>query len=173
VLNINEAKRVKDDEGVMNRRNMLKITKASGGTEEARRGQHLIVLIGGHAGYGRKICGIDFGSAAAEYLIPEDDVTLQWYDYLFKGIQNEFVRKPVKIFVMGINQWREEDDWPLARAQDTRYFLHSSGSASSLNGSGSLTTTQAHFELFDHYVYDPANPVPTDEKSGKLEAREA
>ncbi len=33
--------------------------------------------------------------------------------------------KPVKIFVMGANQWREEDDWPLARAQSTKYFLHS------------------------------------------------
>ena len=54
---------------------------------------------------------------------------LKWYDYLFKGVQNEFAGKPVKIFVMGANQWREEDDWPLARAQSTRYFLHSTKGA--------------------------------------------
>ena len=97
--------------------------KAHGGSEAARRGQHLFVTIGGHAGSGRKIGDVDFGPAAAEF--DEDDVTLNWYDYLFKGVQNEFAGKPVKIFVMGANQWREEDDWPLARAQSTRYFLHS------------------------------------------------
>jgi uncharacterized protein len=57
----------------------------------------------------------------------DDDATLDWYDYLFKGAQNEFAQKPVTIFVMGLNQWRQEDDWPLARAKTTKYFLHSQG----------------------------------------------
>jgi putative CocE/NonD family hydrolase len=100
--------------------------KAHGGSEAARRGQHLFVAIGGHAGSGRKIGDVDFGAAAAEF--DEDEITLKWYDYLFKGAQNEFAGKPVKIFVMGANQWREEDDWPLARAQSTKYFLHSTKS---------------------------------------------
>jgi uncharacterized protein len=30
--------------------------------------------------------------------------------------------KPVKIFVMGKNEWRFEDAWPLERAKNTRYF---------------------------------------------------
>ena len=112
--------------------------KAQGGSEAARKGQHLFVTIGGHAGSGRKIGEVDFGPAAAEY--DENDVTLKWYDYLFKGVQNEFAGKPVKIFVMGANRWREEDDWPLARAQSTKYFLHSAKSAASLRGDGSLST---------------------------------
>ena len=94
--------------------------KAHGGSEAARRGQHLLVTIGGHAGSGRKIGDVDFGPAAAEY--NENDITLKWYQYLFQGAQNEFAGKPVKIFVMGTNQWREEDDWPLARAQNTKYL---------------------------------------------------
>ena len=98
--------------------------------------------------------------AAAEF--DEDEITLKWYDYLFKGVQNEFAGKPVKIFVMGANQWREEDDWPLARAQSTRYFLHSTKSANSLRGDGSLSTVSPRSEAADHYVYDPSNPVPTD-----------
>jgi putative CocE/NonD family hydrolase len=130
------------------------------GGPAARPGQRLLVVIGGHAGGGRKIGDVDFGPAAEEY--DEDSVTLNWYEYLFKGIQNNFAKeKPVKIFVMGRNQWREEDDWPLARARSVKYFLHSDGIANSLRGRGVLSTADPHTEPADHFVYDPANPVPT------------
>jgi putative CocE/NonD family hydrolase len=133
--------------------------RAHGG-EGARAGQRLLVIIGGHAGGGQKIGDVDFGSAAAQF--DEDEVTLNWYEYLFKGVQNNFSKeKPVKIFVMGRNEWREEEDWPLARAQSSKYFLHSEGSANSLRGSGSLSAAVPHSESPDHYLYDPANPVPT------------
>ena len=62
---------------------------------------------------------------------------------------------------MGANQWREEDDWPLARAQSTKYFLHSGKSANSLRGDGSLSTLAPKSEPADHYLYDPSNPAPT------------
>ena len=133
--------------------------KARGGSEAARKGQHLYVTIGGHAGGGRKIGEVDFGPAASEF--DENEITLKWYDYLFKGVQNEFAGKAVKIFVMGANQWREEDDWPLARAQSTKYFLHSTKNANSLRGDGSLSIASPRSEPSDHYVYDPSNPVPT------------
>jgi putative CocE/NonD family hydrolase len=132
--------------------------KTQAGSEAARRGQHLLVTLGGHAGEGRKVGDVDFG-AVAEF--NDDDATLDWYDYLFKGAQNEFAQKPVTIFVMGLNQWRQEDDWPLARAKNTKYFLHSQGAANSAGGDGSLTTKAPNSEPPDHYVYDPANPVPT------------
>jgi hypothetical protein len=133
--------------------------RAHGGAA-ARPGQRLLVVIGGHAGDGRKIGDVDFGPAAAQF--EEDAVTLNWYEYLLKGIQNNFAKeKPVKIFVMGQNEWREEDDWPLARAQSTKYFLHSDGGANSLRGSGSLSAAPPGSESPDHYMYDPANPVPT------------
>jgi len=133
--------------------------KAHGATDAARRGQHLLVVIGGHAGNGPKIGEVDFGP---ESHVDEDAVTLAWYDYLFKDAKNEFAGKPVKIFVMGANQWREEDDWPLARAQATKYFLHSTGKANSLRGNGTLSTAApGATEAPDQYVYDPANPAPT------------
>jgi uncharacterized protein len=133
--------------------------RARAGSEAARKGQHLLVTIGGHAGNGRKIGDLDFGPAAAEY--DENEITLSWYDYLFQGAQNGFAQKAVRIFVMGANQWRDEDDWPLARARGTRYFLHSAGRANSLGGNGTLSTTAPAGEPSDHYVYDPANPAPT------------
>jgi putative CocE/NonD family hydrolase len=133
--------------------------KLHGGSEAARHGQRLLMEIGGHAGSGRKIGDVDFGPTAE---IEDSDITLAWYDYLFKGVQNDFAKaKPVKIFVMGANEWREEDDWPVPQARATKYFLHSDGSANSNKGNGSLSPTAPSSESPDHYVYDPANPVQT------------
>jgi uncharacterized protein len=129
------------------------------GNEAARRGQRLLVLIGGHAGSGRKIGEVDFGEAAS---LEVDDIILPWYDYLFKNAQNEFsTGKPIKIFVMGTNEWRSEDEWPLARAVNSKYFLHSGGKANSLHGDGTMSTAASRAETPDQYVYDPAHPVPT------------
>jgi hypothetical protein len=126
----------------------------------ARNGQHLLVAIGGHSGGGRHIGAVDFGVAAPEF--NEDDVTLAWYNYLFKGAKNQFSEKPVRIFVMGTNQWRDEDDWPLERAHATKYYLHAEHAANSLRGDGTLTTQAPNSaESADHFTYDPTNPVPT------------
>jgi putative CocE/NonD family hydrolase len=131
--------------------------KAHGG-EVARKNQHLLVIIGGHAGNGQKVGDVDFGPTAP---FNERDTTLDWYDFLFKGAKNEFSGKPVKIFVMGANQWREEDDWPVSRAHSTRYFLHSSGKANSFRGDGSLSSVAPKAESADQFTYDPNDPVPT------------
>jgi uncharacterized protein len=134
--------------------------KKNAATEDARKGQRLLVTIGGHAGSGRKIGELDFGPEAVKN--EEEEITLAWYDYLFKGMKNSLATsKPVKIFVMGANQWREEDDWPLARAQATKYFLHSEGAANSMRGAGSLSTSAPGKEPADKYTYDPADPTPT------------
>jgi putative CocE/NonD family hydrolase len=139
-------------------RNYLGI-KSYGGSEAAREGQRLLVIIGGHAGGGRKIGEVDFGPEAEFDL---DEIMLRWYDHLLKGIANGVENeKPVKIFVMGENRWREEDDWPLARAHEIRYFLHSAGKANSLLGDGVLTPAAPQAEPTDSFVYDPADPVPT------------
>jgi len=130
-----------------------------GGSEAARKGQQLVVVIGGHSGPGPKVGDVDFGPNAKE---PQDEWELRYYDYLFRGVKNEFASgKPVKIFVMGENKWRDEDEWPLARAKQTKYFLHSGGKANSMRGNGALSTTPPAKEAADQYVYDPANPSPT------------
>ena len=135
--------------------------KMNGGTEAARENQRLLITIGGHAGSGRKIGTVDFGHAADAF--DEGDVTMEWYDYLFKGINNRFATgRPVKIFVMGKNEWREEAEWPLSRAKSTTYYLHSDGKANSADGDGALSTRLPQGEPSDHYVYDPQNPVPTE-----------
>jgi putative CocE/NonD family hydrolase len=133
--------------------------KEHAGNEAARRGQRLLVIIGGHAGGGRRIGDVDFG-AAADY--SETQVTLAWYDFLFKGAQNEFAKKPVRIFVMGANEWRNEDEWPLKRARATNYYLVSTKGANSVRGDGVLRTAAGGaWKDSYQFVYDPADPAPT------------
>jgi len=130
------------------------------GNDAARSAQRLLVTIGGHAGGGRTIGDVDFGAAATEF--DENTVTLDWYDYLLQGKQNQFASPdPVRIFVMGKNDWRDEPAWPLARAKQTSYFLHSAGKANSSTGDGALSSATAQKDAADTFIYDPSNPVPT------------
>jgi len=139
--------------------------KARGGSDAARRGQRLMIGPWYHGPFNGKTGELDFGPAARGAdgkSFDNDEVMLRWYDYVLKGVASGIEReKPVKIFVMGENAWREEDDWPLARAKSTRYFLHSSGSANSLLGDGTLSAEAPKTETPDHFSYNPAEPVPT------------
>ena len=134
--------------------------KAGANGEAARYGQRLVIGVGGHAGSGPKIGELDFGPDPE---LSETETMLRWYDHLLKNIPNGIDQeKPVKIFVMGINQWRDEDDWPLARAKTTPFFLQSDGHANSLQGDGRLVLQLAKTPSgSDKIRYDPANPAPT------------
>jgi len=134
------------------------------GRPEARTTQKLLMGPWGHLRpYAAPTTGgtgdIDFGPHAA---IEIHDIELRWFDHWLKGIDTGLMREPpVKIFVMGDNVWREEQEWPLARTQYTTYYLHSQGSANSLHGNGALSPETPAEEPPDSYVYDPRDPVPT------------
>jgi len=135
--------------------------KKEAGTEAARRGQRLMIYVGGHAGGSsdKKVGAVDFGDKLP---LDIEEVTLRWYDGLLKGVANGLsAEKPVKIFVMGKNDWREEDNWPLERAKATRYYLHSTKPSNGLDGGGTLGTAPPDDEKPDQYVYDPNDSVPT------------
>ncbi len=141
-------------------RNYVRLKKEAG-TEEARRGQKLMVYVGGHAGGSdsKKVGAVDFGEK-----LPFDfnEVMLRWYDALLRGQTSAAsTEKPVKIFAMGKNEWREEEDWPLARVKSTKYYLHSAGAANTGSGDGTLSTSAPGAEKADQFTYDPNDAVPT------------
>ncbi|MEI7435218.1 MAG: CocE/NonD family hydrolase [bacterium] len=86
-----------------------------------------------------------------------------WFDRVFKGqpASDGLGERPIRLFVMGLNQWRDEDEWPLARTRFVEYYLHSCGHANTHHGDGGLSLTPPAAEPSDGYAYDPANPVPT------------
>jgi len=105
-------------------------------------------------------CGdIDFGEAAA---IELHEHLRRWFDHWLKDEDTGYLDEPsVNIFVMGENQWRQEDEWPLARTHYTKFYLHGDTPANSKNGGGYLSTVPPDDDKPDEYIYDPENPVPT------------
>jgi len=88
--------------------------------------------------------------------------SIKWFDHQL-GINKDPLNMPrIKIFVMGTNRWRDENEWPLARTKYTNFYLHSSGAANSLDGDGLLNKTAPYEEETpDNYVYNPKDPVPS------------
>jgi uncharacterized protein len=126
------------------------------------------IMIGpwAHAGFAPAVGDLNFGLSASSLLLDlKIDLTslqLKWFDYWLKGIDNGIAEEPpVKIFVMGENKWRHEQEWPLQRTVYTPYYFHSNGKANRKDGDGTLSIVQPQEEVSDSYIYDPLNPVPT------------
>ncbi len=126
--------------------------REQGGSENARKGTKIIVgpwAHGGSLGY-------------ADFL----PLHLKWFDYWLKDAPNGTDKDaPIRIFVMGAEKWRDENEWPLARTKFTKYFLAGDGKANSVKGNGQLVATPpaqaAEKSAPDRFVYDPENPVIT------------
>lgn len=104
----------------------------------------------------------NFGLMAHDAVADVTADQIRWFDHFLKGEDNGVLQdKPVKLFIMGTDVWREEDDWPLPDTDWQTWYLHSGGCAGTIAVDGSLTTTPPAAEPADTYVYDPRNPVPT------------
>ncbi len=110
----------------------------------------------GEAEFGEE-AGLDFNA-----------VRLRWFDHHLKGMNTGVAGdNPVRIFVMGPGQsrktsdgkllvggrWRDEREWPVARAAATPYYVHRDGTLS--------TTKPAAAKSSTTYTFDPRDPVPT------------
>ncbi len=97
----------------------------------------------------------DFGPQSA---IDYDEIVLRWMDRYVKGIDNGVEReKPVRVFVMGGNTWREADAWPIPGTQLKPLYLSSTASAGK-PGNLSWTVPQKDSPA-SSFVSDPANPL--------------
>ena len=131
-----------------------------GGSDLARSNQRAIVGPWIHNASSLTHAGeVDFG---VDSVLDLKEIELRWFDHWLKGIPNGANQEaPLRLFVMGINQWRDEHEWPLARTRFTPYYFHSAGNANSLLGDGRLSTEAPADEPPDGFVYNPALPVPT------------
>jgi len=130
-------------------------------TPAARDGQHLLLgpWCHGETSPEGKIGDVVFGGSV---VLDMDQAILDWSDFALNGAGNRYATSPrVRLFVMGENRWRDEDDFPLARARDTRFYLRSTSSPVGVSGDGGLGLDPPGEEPPARYVYDPADPVPT------------
>jgi uncharacterized protein len=100
----------------------------------------------------------DFGPAS---VLDMNEVHLRFFDHHLKGIDNgQGEERRVRIFTMGRNEWRSEDEWPPSGTKTVEFYLHSGGRANTLAGDGRISTASpAEDEPSDTYVYNPEHPV--------------
>lgn len=97
----------------------------------------------------------EFGPQACMDIVAEH---VRWYDARLRdvkgGIDDE---KPLRLFVMGANRWRDEDEWPLP---GTRWIDFHLRAGDGKNG-GLTRETPGADEATARWRYDPDDPVPT------------
>jgi putative CocE/NonD family hydrolase len=84
------------------------------------------------------------------------DEVVRWMDYFLKGIDTGIVDEPpLKIFVNGVNKWRFENEWPLARTEYVKLYLHPKGGLSTepVNGTSDPDTFTQPAPYLDPTVY--------------------
>jgi putative CocE/NonD family hydrolase len=136
--------------------------RARAGTADAREGQRLVIGPWDHLNatgiYPDRRFGLA-GDAISQDLTGQH---VRFFDRYLRGRADALDgTAPVKIFVMGIDQWRDEQDWPLPDTRYVPYYLHGSGQANTAAGDGELSPAAPAENAADTFLYDPRRPVPT------------
>jgi hypothetical protein len=120
-------------------------------------------------GLGRRTEAITNGEVnfGADSAVANLDIAEPFFAQTLKDAETAvFKESPVRIFVMGTGdgrrtadgkllhggRWRDEPQWPLARAKATRFYLQAGGGLNETTPSAAPPTG---------YLFDPADPVPT------------
>lgn len=116
------------------------------------------LVMGTHAHKGVDYVAGDFGPQAR---YAYRDLQLRWFDHYLMGKDNGVEKlPPVDIFVQGDNTWRKENEWPLARAKATKWYISSGGSAQTSSGDGVLDSLPPKGAVADTFSYNPGDPTP-------------
>lgn len=114
---------------------------------EARGAQRLLVGPWNHnGGPGRLDVGLSGGFF---FDFTDGSPMMRFFAEHLKGVANDSA--PVRIFVLGADEWRDEQEWPLARTVFTPFHLQASGG---------LAPDAPCVGAPDSYVHDPLAPVP-------------
>ena len=143
--------------------------RANAGNERARRNQRLIVGPWTHArpnASTTKIGDVDFGADAG---FDSEALIVRWFRHWMPSrppaevTAPDWDGAPVRIFLMGENRWRDEQEWPLARAVATPFYLHSGARRERASPAtvGSARPRRPGRQPTTTSTYDPAKPVPT------------
>lgn len=151
--------------------------RRSGGTEQARNDQRIVIGPWEHLGWGRPTSPVSprlkaIGPVANS---PVNQLMLAWFDHFLKGEDNGVGTGPrVDYFEMGENKWHTASDWPIPGTRYQQWYLASDGHAASVMGDGALSETAPGANSSagtnssapltaapDEFVYDPSDPVPS------------
>lgn len=146
-----------DDEQIGTPLNYWKMTEVT--NKEVSENQSLLMGGWGHRiNTFRKLGEFDFGPDAVIDILSYQK---EWLDRYMKDIPTDRFKKPVRLFIMGENRWKNYAKWPPENSEKIKMHLVSNGSANSKFGDGKLQFTEPDYDSkVDSYSYDPEDPVP-------------
>ena len=134
-----------------------------------RSGQRLLMGPWGHqVNSGRTLGELDFGHHS---VIDLDAAMTGFLDETVRGQPPADPIAPVRIFLMGANEWLDLESWPPPGSEERSFYLDSGGRANSRFGDGRLIETPPRGESRrDEWIHDPDRPVPfiTDASSAQI-----
>ncbi|MEO5815101.1 MAG: CocE/NonD family hydrolase [Gemmatimonadaceae bacterium] len=139
------------------------IFRKNGLNDRARNGQYAIISPTTHCSSERassqtRVGDLMVGDARLHYF----ETYLAWFDRWLRGNEHALDSLPrFQYYVIGRNEWRTSDTWPVKGMQETAFYLRSDGKANTSSGTGRLSVTVPTRERADTFTYDPGNPVPS------------
>jgi len=126
--------------------------REEGATEAAREGTRLIIGPWAHGVDGGTFVERNFGLHAGFGALDPAGLLTAWSDQWLREQAPDTPPPRVKLFVMGPDVWRDEDEWPLPDTAWTSYHLHAGGR---------LAPDAPGDDAADSFDYDPRDAVPT------------
>ena len=109
----------------------------------------------------------DLGDARLDYW----NIYLRWFDHWLRDPDErdlderdpgDFDMPRLQYYLMGANEWRTADSWPVEGTEFRPMYLHSGGNANTRHGDGRLAWDAPNTDQpADVFTYDPDDPVPT------------
>ena len=135
----------------------------NGKSDKTKQNQRLIVgpWVHGPTNIDNRFAGeFDFGPDAA---LDFNELRLPWFDFWLKGKNNGIDEtKKINFFVMGKNEWKQADEWPLKNTTYTKYYFNKklNGEIKSLY-SGTLSDKKEIENSQLSFTNNLNNPVPS------------
>ena len=135
----------------------------NGKSDKTKQNQRLIVgpWVHGPTNINNRFAGeFDFGPDAA---LDFNELRLPWFDFWLKGKNNGIDEtKKINFFVMGKNEWKQADEWPLKNTTYTKYYFNKklNGEIKSLY-SGTLSDKKEIENSQLSFTNNLNNPVPS------------
>lgn len=119
---------------------------------------HLSVFTIGPWGHNpaHKFKEISFGKLAS--FNPLVMSTLEWFEYWLKEHPSIKQPKPIRYFLMGKNEWKEDAKWPPRNVTYKKYYL-SMQKGTLFHKRGLLSTSKSSVGNKHKYIYNPLDPV--------------
>jgi putative CocE/NonD family hydrolase len=168
------------DYGVSESLYFFNLLQKNADSDRAKENQRILIFPTTHCDFGdvsedTKVGTLELGDARFGHF----KTCLLWFDYWLKGHHNEVTDMPkVQLYVMGKNEWREENEWPLKRTTYTPLYLCGDGKINKegkLNNKaqesvGGLSFSISSGDTAISYRYDPDDPVPSYKWPGAVDA---